>query len=145
MDIYAAVTARIIDQMENGIIPWQKPWISNSKAISHATGKPYSLLNQLMLGRPGEYLTFKQCQQAGGKVKKGEKASMVVFWKFIEQEDEETGEKKEVPSYGITTCSTLTSAKASARNTPPKPPSLTALIRWQPRRISSMTTWVAKA
>jgi len=83
--------------MEQGIIPWQKPWISNSKAISHATGKPYSLLNQLMLGRPGEYLTFKQCQQAGGKVKRGEKASIVVFWRFIEQEDEETGEKKEVP------------------------------------------------
>ena len=97
MDIYAAVTERIIEQMEQGIIPWQKPWISNSKAISHATGKPYSLLNQLMLGRPGEYLTFKQCQEAGGKVKKGEKASMVVFWKWIEQEDEETHEKKEVP------------------------------------------------
>ena len=97
MDIYAAVTERIIEQMEQGIIPWQKPWIASGKAISHATGKPYSLLNQLMLGRPGEYLTFKQCQAAGGKVKKGAKSSMVVFWKWIEQEDEETGEKKEVP------------------------------------------------
>ena len=97
MDIYAAVTERIIEQMEQGIIPWQKPWISNSKAISHATGKPYSLLNQLLLGRPGEYLTFKQCQQAGGKVKKGEKASMVVFWKWIEQEDEETGDSEGAP------------------------------------------------
>ena len=97
MDIYAAVTDRIIEQMEQGIIPWQKPWVASGKAVSHATGKPYSLLNQLMLGRPGEYLTFKQCQEAGGKVKKGEKASMVVFWKWIEQEDEETHEKKEVP------------------------------------------------
>lgn len=97
MDIYAEVTARIIDQMENGVIPWEKPWISCGKAISHATGKAYSLLNQMLLGRPGEYITFKQCQEAGGKVKKGEKASMVVFWKWIEQEDEETGEKKEIP------------------------------------------------
>ena len=97
MDIYAAVTERIIEQMEQGIIPWQKPWIASGKAISHATGKPYSLLNQLMLGRPGEYLTFKQCQAAGGKVKKGAKSSMVVFWKWIEQKDEETGETKEVP------------------------------------------------
>ena len=97
MDIYAAVTDRIIEQMEQGIIPWQKPWISNSKAISHATGKPYSLLNQLMLGRPGEYLTFKQCQAAGGKVRKGEKASMVVFWKWIEQEDEETHDSEGAP------------------------------------------------
>ena len=81
MDIYAEVTARIIAQMEEGVIPWCKPWIACGKAISRSTGKPYSLLNQMLLGRPGEYLTFKQCQEAGGKVKKGEKASMVVFWK----------------------------------------------------------------
>ena len=61
MDIYAAVTDRIIAQMEQGIIPWQKPWISSGKTISHATGKPYSLLNQMLLQRPGEYITFKQC------------------------------------------------------------------------------------
>ena len=97
MDIYAAVTERIIEQMEQGVIPWQKPWVSNGKAVSHATGKPYSLLNQMLLGRTGEYLTFKQCQEAGGKVKKGEKAQLVVFWKWIEQGDEETGETKEVP------------------------------------------------
>ena len=97
MDIYKEITDRIIAQMEAGVIPWQKPWVSSGKAISRSTGKPYSLLNQMLLGRPGEYLTFKQCQEAGGKVKKGEKASMVVFWKWIEQEDEETGEKKEIP------------------------------------------------
>ena len=83
--------------MENGIIPWEKPWIACGKAVSHATGKAYSLLNQMLLGRPGEYLTFKQCQEAGGRVRKGEKSHMVVFWKWIETEDEETGEKKEVP------------------------------------------------
>ena len=97
MDLYAEISDRIIAQMEEGIIPWQKPWISCGKAISRTTGKPYSLLNQMLLGRPGEYLTFKQCQEAGGKVRKGEKSSMVVFWKRIETEDEETGEKKEVP------------------------------------------------
>ena len=97
MDIYAAVTDRIIAQMEQGVIPWLKPWRTNGKAVSHATGKPYSLLNQMLLGRPGEYLTFKQCQAAGGRVKKGEKSNIVVFWKWIEQEDEETHEKKEVP------------------------------------------------
>ena len=97
MDIYAEVTSRIIQQMENGVIPWHKPWIASGKAISHATGKAYSLLNQMLLGRPGEYVTFKQCQEAGGRIRKGEKAHMVVFWKWIEQEDEETGEVKEVP------------------------------------------------
>jgi len=97
MDIYSEITSRIISEMENGIIPWEKPWLACGKAISYSTGKAYSLLNQMLLGRPGEYLTFKQCQAAGGFVRKGEKAHMVVFWKWIEQEDQETGEKKEIP------------------------------------------------
>ena len=97
MDIYAEVTSRIIAEMEKGVIPWKKPWIASGQCVSHATGKPYSLLNQMLLGKPGEYVTFNQCQQAGGRIKKGAKSQMVVFWKWIEQEDEETSEKKEVP------------------------------------------------
>lgn len=97
MDIYAEVTDRIIAQMENGIIPWQKPWVACGKAVSHATGKPYSLLNQMLLGRAGEYATFKQVQQSGGFVRKGEKAHMVVFGKWLDQEDSETGEVKQIP------------------------------------------------
>ena len=97
MDIYKEVTDRIIAEMEQGIIPWQKPWIASNCCVAHTTGKPYSLLNPMLLGRPGEYITFNQCQKEGGRVKKGEKSHMVVFWKWIEQEDEETGEKKEVP------------------------------------------------
>jgi len=97
MDIYAEITNRIMDQLNQGIIPWQKPWVASGSAISHTTGKPYSLLNQMLLGRAGEYATFKQVQQEGGWVRKGEKASMVVFWKWIDKEDEETGEVKQVP------------------------------------------------
>ena len=58
MDIYAEITNRIIQEMENGVIPWQKPWMASGRAISHTTGKAYSLLNQMLLGRPGEYVTF---------------------------------------------------------------------------------------
>ena len=97
MDIYKEVTDRIIAQLENNYVPWHKPWIASGSAISHATGHSYSLLNQMLLGKPGEYITYKQCQQEGGKIRKGEKSQMVVFWKFIEQEDEETHEKKQVP------------------------------------------------
>ena len=97
MDIYKEITDRIVAEMEKGIIPWEKPWIASGNCVAHTTGKPYSILNQMLLGRPGEYITFNQCQKEGGKVKKGAKAQMVVFWKWIEQEDEETGEKKEIP------------------------------------------------
>ena len=84
MDIYAEITNRIIAEMEQGTIPWKKPWVGSGNAISYATGKPYSILNQMLLGEPGEYLTFNECRKAGGHIRKGEKARMVVFWKWIE-------------------------------------------------------------
>lgn len=98
-DIYQAVTDRIIAQLEQGIIPWKKPWTgAGHQAISHSTGKPYSLLNQMMLGRAGEYATFKQIQDEGGRVKKGAKSSMIVFWKWVEQKGEENPEEvKKIP------------------------------------------------
>ena len=99
-DIYEAITNRIIDALEAGTIPWRKPWKGGCRyAISHSTGKPYSLLNQLMLGeRPGEYLTWKQIHDEGGRVKKGAKAQFVVFWKMIEKQDEDDPEQtREIP------------------------------------------------
>lgn len=98
-DIYQEVTDRIVAQLEQGVIPWRKPWIISGKgcAISRSTGKAYSLLNQLILGKPGEYLTYAQCAKEGGHIRKGEKASMVVFWKWVEQKDEETDEVKKIP------------------------------------------------
>lgn len=94
-DIYAAITDRIIDALEAGTIPWRKPWKGGCRyAISHSTGKPYSLLNQLLLGeRPGEYLTWKQIHDEGGRVKKGAESQFVVFWKWLEKEDEDDPEQ----------------------------------------------------
>ncbi len=86
MNIYEIITDRIIKQLEQGIIPWSKPWIGvRDYAYSRSTGKPYSLLNQLLLDKPGEYLTFKQCSEAGGRVRKGEKSSIVVFWRIYDK------------------------------------------------------------
>lgn len=96
-NIYEEITNRVISALEEGKIPWQKPWVAAGGAISHVTGKPYSLLNQLLLDRPGEYVTFKQCQAEGGHVRKGAKARMVVFWKPVKVEDEETEEERTVP------------------------------------------------
>lgn len=97
MDIYQTVTDRMIAEMEQGIIPWKKPWMASGLAISHTTGKAYSLLNQMLLGKAGEWLTFGQVKQEGGCIRKGEKARMIVFWKFIDKEDETTGEINQVP------------------------------------------------
>lgn len=87
-DIYAEVTDRIIAALEAGNIPWHRPWAGvNDLAVSYATGKPYSLLNQLLLGEAGEYITFQNCKKLGGHVKKGSKARMVVFWKMVPVKD----------------------------------------------------------
>lgn len=87
IDIYAVVTDKIISQLEQGVIPWQKPWIGigSNAAVSWAKGTTYSILNQILLGEPGEYITFKQCVQAGGRVKKGVKSRIIVFWKMLEK------------------------------------------------------------
>ena len=82
-DAYTTITDRIIEQLENGLIPWRKPWTGASNgAISHTTGKPYSLLNQMILEKAGEYLTFNCCRKEGGRVKKGASHKDIYFWKI---------------------------------------------------------------
>lgn len=99
--VYEMVTDRIIEQLENGVIPWQKPWTGvRSGAFNRISKKPYSLLNQMLLKFDGEYATFKQWKDVGGHVRKGEKSEIVCFWKIqpVEEEQEDgTKEVKQIP------------------------------------------------
>lgn len=99
--VYEMVTDRIIDQLENGVIPWEKPWTGvRSGAFNRVSKKSYSLLNQMILKHDGEYATFKQWSDLGGHVRKGEKSEIVCFWKIqpIEKEKEDgTKEVKQIP------------------------------------------------
>ena len=99
--VYEMVTERIIEQLEQGVIPWEKPWTGiRSGAYNRVSKKSYSLLNQMLLQHKGEYATFKQWQDLGGHVRKGEKSEIVVFWKIqpIEEEKEDgTKEVKQIP------------------------------------------------
>lgn len=99
--VYEMITERIIEQLENGVIPWQKPWSgTHSRAYNRVSNKSYSLLNQLLLKHDGEYATFKQWSDLGGKIRKGEKSEVVTFWKIQPYEEEnENGEKviKQIP------------------------------------------------
>lgn len=94
-DIYQTITARIIEQLEQGLIPWTKPWKGvRSGAFNRVSKQPYSLLNQMLLSKSGEYATFKQWQNLGGHIRKGAKAEMVVYWNIIEKEEiDKDGEK----------------------------------------------------
>lgn len=99
--VYEMVTNRIINQLEQGIIPWQKPWTGvRSGAYNRISKKSYSLINQMMLKHDGEYATFKQWESLGGHVRKGEKSEIVVFWKITpveETKEDGTKEIKQIP------------------------------------------------
>ena len=99
--VYEMVTERIIKQLENGIIPWEKPWTGiRGGAFNRVSKKPYSLLNQLMLNHEGEYASYKQWHDLGGRIRKGAKSEIVVFWKILPVEEEQedgTIKKKTIP------------------------------------------------
>lgn len=100
-NVYEMVTDRIIEQLEQNIIPWEKPWSGTlDGAFNRVSKKPYSILNQMLLSKSGEYASFKQWQELGGRIRKGEKSEIIVFWKILpieEIQDDGTKTVKNIP------------------------------------------------
>ena len=105
---YQIVTERIVALLEQGIVPWRKPWHNTGQPRSLASGKGYRGVNVFLLSCEAHlagymspyWLTFKQCSERGGRIRKGERGNPVVFWKKWEVEeaaDDGTTEKKAVP------------------------------------------------
>jgi antirestriction protein ArdC len=88
-DIYQAITARFIEQLKRGTVPWQKPWLDVQNMVSR---KPYRGINALLLGSSDYqspfWISFKQTLDLGGHVKKGEKSTPVIYCKILEKRDE---------------------------------------------------------
>lgn len=96
-DIYEHVTKTIISLLEQGTIPWRKPWITagpprNLLTRHWYTGINHLLLNALPYTKP-YYLTFKQIKAVAGRVKAGEKGHFIVFRKTIIEQDPKDTEK----------------------------------------------------
>lgn len=83
IDPYQSVTHLIIEHLERGVVPWRCPW-QREVGIprNFHTGKTYNGINVLLLGLrhlPSPYwLTFRQAQERGGHVRKGEHGSHVI-------------------------------------------------------------------
>jgi antirestriction protein ArdC len=102
MSVYDLVTARILQQLENGVAPWRKPWGGAMRVPRNLTTlKPYRGVNVFLLACQGFdapfWLTYKQAQEIGGHVRKGEHGSPVVFWKEWETTDKQSGEPTKIP------------------------------------------------
>jgi antirestriction protein ArdC len=107
-DLYEEITSQIIAMLDQGVVPWRSPILGRSSAghpKNLESAKPYRGVNVFLLafrafvrGYGSSYwLTFNQARAKGGAVKKGEKASLVVFWKQYEANDKETGDAKNIP------------------------------------------------
>ncbi len=109
LDIYDRVTNQIIADLENGIMPYTKPWKDGVGRAGFAfpanatTEKPYSGINTLILWCAGSamdyptqrWLTFKQALDAGGNVRKGEKGETIVRASTFVPKDEKKAARDE--------------------------------------------------
>ena len=102
MNGYDRITERIIALLEQGTVPWHKPWKAKTGLPRNlVTKKPYRGVNVFLLMSMSYespfWLTFHQAQELGTSVRKGEKSCPIVFWKPLKVEDEESGEARKIP------------------------------------------------
>ncbi|WP_053085592.1 ArdC-like ssDNA-binding domain-containing protein [Sphingobium baderi] len=105
-DIYQQITNRIIQQLENGVCPWLRPWDTKGLPVrpTRSNGEPYRGINVLVLwdaasqaGYSSPYwCTFKQALAMKACVKKGERGTFVVYAGSMEKtEQSDSGEDVE--------------------------------------------------
>ncbi|MEI6715785.1 MAG: ArdC-like ssDNA-binding domain-containing protein [Verrucomicrobiota bacterium] len=96
-DIYQTVTDRMISALETGTAPWQSPYLgAYGLPQNFVTRKTYRGINVWLLAMAGFtspfWLTYRQTQELGGNVRKGEHGSVVVKYGTFSKQDEESGE-----------------------------------------------------
>jgi antirestriction protein ArdC len=134
-NVYEIITERLLEKLEAGTVPWHKPWAAGGSPQNLVSGRGYRGVNIVLLGCQGftspYWLTFKQAKQLGGSVRKGERSTPVVFWKWIERasEDPETGETEaqKIPLvryynvFNVEQCDDIIHARLEAKQDEPEP------------------------
>jgi antirestriction protein ArdC len=96
--IVAAITGAITSG--NPIAPWRKPWHAYGMEPRNAYGKPYRGINMLLLSFSGYsnpyWLTYNKAVELGGQVRKGEKSTLVTFWKRLQITGRDANTNEEV-------------------------------------------------
>ncbi len=94
MTVYDVITTRIVELLQQGTIPWRKPWSAGAgEPRNLASGKGYRgvsvfLLSAMPFASP-YWLTYRQAAERGGTVRKGSKGCPVVFWRWSNGDDEQ--------------------------------------------------------
>jgi len=99
-DVYRKVTDQIIASIEQGAGTWRIPWHTSGRfafsPINVGSKKPYRGINTVCLWAAarakgytsGEWGTYQQWHDRGAQVRKGEKSTLIVFWKFANDSKE---------------------------------------------------------
>ncbi len=86
MDAYQIVTDKIINLLEDGVVPWRRPWTSTGLPRNLVSKKRYRGVNVFLLSASKYvspfWLTMRQANELGGHIRKGEESTAIVFWKI---------------------------------------------------------------
>lgn len=94
LDVYEMVTNRVINLLEEGTVPWQKPWADAGVPMNLISKRPYRGINLWLLSLNYErnlFITWDQLKKIGGSVNQGEHGHIVIFWKNVKKKPEELG------------------------------------------------------
>jgi antirestriction protein ArdC len=99
--VYDVINSKIIELLQQGTVPWRKTWhLQNSYPKNLISQKEYRGVNVFMLAcqeySSQYWLTFKQCHDKGGHVRKGEKSTPIIFWTWVDRKDSDDTDKDAV-------------------------------------------------
>ena len=120
---YEVITSKIIERLEQGTVPWHQPW-SVEMPKNLVSKRKYRGINVFLLGSMGYanpwWLTFRQAKQFDGHVRRGEKATPVVFWKVHQRDTGEVDEGRPAHHQGVAGPSLLQHLQCGAVRRDPK-------------------------
>ena len=89
-DLYQTITDKIIAELSAGTAPWVRPWSGAADPLPRnaVSQRPYRGINNVLLGleafghgyATNQWLTFRQANQLGGRVRKGEHGSTIIYY-----------------------------------------------------------------
>lgn len=108
LELADQVTNEVIAQLEQGKVFWKKPWTSYGLPKNYKSGRQYEGFNAFFLNyitdkknyKTPYFITYKQAQELGGNVRKGEKGTQIIFWKIygnkVGEKTTSAGETKDI-------------------------------------------------
>lgn len=114
LDVFKAINDKIIAYLEKGIVPWRAPWGHNGIPRNLLSRKSYRSINLILLAsleyEKNFFLTSKNIEEIGAKVKSGEKGHILAYWNYPDKQKDDDKQHWEAPQlryytvYNISQC-----------------------------------------